>query len=569
MTNSREMNNGEKRCSSCMRLIPQDAGECPFCGFNEAYYQVEFYQLPIGHTLQNGRYQIGRVIGEGGFGITYIGWDSKFGQVVAVKEFYSKDIVSRYNTLSFDVKLYKQSEEERYQKELEKVKREARTIKQFAGCPGIVRVEDYFEENHTVYIVMEYVEGLTLKQFLGEREGGLDGETCLELFRPLMESLHQIHKRGLIHRDISLDNLMIQTDGALKLLDFGSARAPDQNTASVTVKYGYAPLEQYSMDGKSQGTWTDVYALCVCLWNCLTGRQLEDAKLRKQGDDIWEPVKSSVNISKKQKEAIDGGLELDYRKRTGTVNELYHGLYGVWLEEVKADIKKPEPDREDKERKEKERGKNKLFAAGGILAAAFICIGIGIFWFYGFHEEDAAVWEDTVGETIEETSEEAAETQAEIMTWTDSEGNTFTGNKVDGLIQGSGSCIYANGDKYEGEFADGMREGTGTMKYKNKNRYEGEWKHNVREGTGILYDEEGSIIYKGDYKNDKMEGKGIYYWKDGSYYSGEWKDGTMNGQGFLRYPNGGWYNGKWKDGKQDLNDTENNIRDAFKMFSMV
>ncbi|MCD8153729.1 MAG: protein kinase [Clostridiales bacterium] len=329
------METGEKRCIGCMRMIPSGQRQCPHCGFMEEYYQQEFYTLPAGQLLQNGRYELGRSVGEGGFGITYIGWDAKFARVVAIKEFYSKALVSRDNTVSRSVRLYRENDEaskEAYRKEISRVEREARLIRRFEDCPGLVRVEDFFSENNTVYIVMDYIEGMTLRAYCGQH-----GTVDIRRFAPLIKSLHKMHREGIIHRDLSMDNIMIQQDGSLKILDFGSARPVQiQNeTLSVTVKYGYAAPEQYNPTAENQGPWIDVYELCVCIWNNLTGEKLKDAKLREESLE-----RGGKNLPRGIRETLLKGLELDYRKRIQNMNELYHGLYGTWLEPVDEKKKK-------------------------------------------------------------------------------------------------------------------------------------------------------------------------------------------------------------------------------------
>lgn len=316
----------EIRCVNCMHILDEAGGKCPNCGFDQKFNQTEHYQLPIGSTLSGGRYYVGRVIGEGGFGITYIGWDEKFSAVVAIKEFYSRDIVSRYNTNSLNIEPYKSSEKDNYRKILEKVRREAITVNQFNGLPSIVSVRDFFEENNTVYIVMEYVEGVTLSNYLKDFPHGIAPRKCLEMFKPLISSLRKIHKTGIIHRDISLDNIIYQPDGTLKLLDFGSARkAGESETRSVTVRIGYAPAEQYIDNPKLHGPWSDVYSVCVCLYNCLTGTSLSDSNVRGSDGDIW--ANAGSNLPRELKNVLSMGLELDYKKRIQSSDKLYACLY--------------------------------------------------------------------------------------------------------------------------------------------------------------------------------------------------------------------------------------------------
>ncbi len=552
----------EKRCINCMKLMPDMERVCPHCGFIEEYVEDSYkssqsHYLPIRHSLDNGRYQVGRMIGEGGFGIVYIGWDDKFGQVVAIKEFYSRQFVES-REMSVRINPYKDTEE-KYRQEIERVKKEARAIKQFTECPGIVRVEDYFEENNTVYLVMAYVEGITLAQYMKKNEGGIDGARCLEKFRPIIESLFQIHKMGMLHRDISLDNIMVQKDNSLKLMDFGAARPMDAKTSSVTVKYGYGPREQYNVSSDNQGPWLDVYALCVCLWNCVTGKTMLDSGERAEGEDVWKESKVS-GLTREQKETIRKGLELDYKKRLRSMNELYHGLYGKWLEETKIEPgsdsglgEKPAVGNKLKKLIGKLTARPKKLA---VIAAAVIILGGGAVWgiWYWNNGTDA----DTASGTETQTdtgSDENAENQ-----WTDVEGNIYTCERSNGLANGIGTCEYINGGHYEGEFVEGRREGTGTYWFAgddnyNRQKYSGEWKDGERNGTGTLYWINGDR-YEGDWADDTMEGTGTYWYaKDDDSgrqkYEGEWEDGERNGMGTLYWTNGARYEGEF------LNDSRN------------
>lgn len=551
----------KKRCMSCMKLIDVDARVCPHCGFQEEYYQVEFYHLPIGHTLQDGRYQIGRVIGEGGFGLTYVGWDSKFCQVKAIKEFYSKEMVSRDNTVSYRVRLYKQSDEEKYRQDLKRVEREARTLKQFSDLPEIVKVEDFFEENNTIYLVMEYVEGRTLEQYRQQTGGRIEEVKCLSMFRQLLRSLHSIHKEGVLHRDISLTNIMVRPDESLVLIDFGSARPLDHETMGVTVKLGYAPLEQYMPDKTNQGPWLDVYMICVCLYNCLTGRPLADSKTRDQ-DDIWADVGTEVKISKRVKEVLRKGLELDHRKRCQSVSELYEGLYGERLEPKPAPDPAPSPKPSDSDKEKEgekdrkaswkqwmEKDKKKFLIACGTVV--MLIVGGGAWWAFKDSSEPVTPTEATTyGEETESETETAAKKEPEIEEWTDQEGDHYIGPRIDGLLEGEGTCRYANGEIYTGQWSKGKPNGEGTWEYVNGNRYEGEVKDGVKEGTGTFYWKDGDR-YEGQWAADNIDGEGIKYYADGGRYEGQWAEGYKKGEGIMYYASGNRYEGQWANGEQE------------------
>ena len=595
----------EKRCINCMKIIPPGTEKCPYCGFEEEYYQAEVYQLPIGSVLED-RYQIGRVIGEGGFGVTYIGWDNKFNQTVAVKEFYIKGIVSRFNTVSYSLTLNKKSDEEQYQKSLFKVEQEAKILKQFASCPGIVRVEDFFRANNTVYIVMEYVEGLSLREYCKQNRGRLDGGSCLEMFRSLIEALYEVHKRKIIHRDISPDNIMVQKDGTLKLLDFGSARSTDYSTTSVTVKYGYAPLEQYHADERNQGPWIDVYALCASIYYCLTGNQMQDSQLRRPEENIWTDA-GEFKLSRIERETLRKGLQLDYRERLQSMDELYFGLYGKHLDKSQTEPRRENQRKGVSEKKKISHGKEKISPknkmkkkpekSGGkwvkrIVPAVLVLILSGTALYLVLHRNDTegsaventgeteelTTWArmDETEETEDPSGTEAAEgtenpgvmeeskgndVETDSMSWTDEEGNVYTAEKQkNGKPDGQGTCSYANGDYFVGQWVNGEKS-DGTFQMADGTIYEGAWGENGYAESGTVYYTDGSVyqgkcVYtaSGELKPDMS---GLWYFSRNDSqrresFQGEdfhlWGHLGLENEiaGTLYYTDGTTETGKWK-----------------------
>lgn len=182
----------------------------------------DYHSLQKGTKL-NGRYIIEDVLGEGGFGITYAGRDELLGVKVAVKEYYPQGIVVRNNSVDDVVTVTYAKQKDVFNKGKTKFLEEARVIAKFNDQEGIVNVTDFFEANNTAYIVMEYLDGITLKEYIAEN-GVLSPEDILELMAPVLESLDEVHKQGLIHRDISPDNIMLLKNGKVKLMDFGAAR---------------------------------------------------------------------------------------------------------------------------------------------------------------------------------------------------------------------------------------------------------------------------------------------------------------------------------------------------------
>ena len=262
------------RCFGCMEEI--HGYPCPVCGFDPAQAAAPNYVLPYGAIL-NGRYIVGKMLGQGGFGITYIGFDLLLEQKVAIKEYYpmSTGMVSREGRSTVvwsDAVMQKSGVEKGFDSFL----KEARKMAKLRSIPSVVGVNSVFIQNETAYIVMDFIEGETLLKKL-QREGPMDYGTCVSLMTPIMQALSEVHKHGIIHRDISPDNIMVQNDGRLILLDLGAAKDLDiqgkdgnMQSSQMVAKQGFSPVEQYGRDGKI-GSWTDVYAMAATIYYCCTG----------------------------------------------------------------------------------------------------------------------------------------------------------------------------------------------------------------------------------------------------------------------------------------------------------
>lgn len=277
-------------CPGCLRDAEFENGVCAKCGFDMNGYTVMPHHLVPG-TLVKQRYKIGRVLGEGGFGITYIGIDTVLNLKVAIKEFYMSGYVNRNHDASPNVFATLGTHRDTFEKNREKFLNEARVLAQFYGEAGIVGVRNFCEENGTAYIIMDFLNGVDLKTYL-EQKGRLAPEDAVKLLMPVMTSLQHVHAEGIIHRDISPDNIMVMEDGSTKLLDFGAAREISQTdikSLSVILKPGYAPEEQYRSKGR-QGPWTDVYALAATLYKCIVGATPDDAMERMYRDRLPSPA---------------------------------------------------------------------------------------------------------------------------------------------------------------------------------------------------------------------------------------------------------------------------------------
>jgi len=309
-------------CEKCMRPLGAEK-VCPDCGTQPP---APAHHLKPG-TIFNGKYLIGRAIGQGGFGITYLGRDLVLDTMVAIKEYYPNTEVTRDHNISNTVVPTAGLVPEEYSKALDRFLVEARILAKFSNEPGVVGVRDFFRDNDTAYIVMEYLDGITLKEYV-RRKGPVPANVLLKLMEPVLQVLHKIHERGLIHRDISPDNLMLMKDGRLKLLDFGAARAfTDEKSLSIVLKQGYAPVEQY-WNGDRQGAWTDVYAVCATIYKCLTGTTPVAAVQRAVQDELKPPSALGISITPQQEKTLMYGLAVKDTDRCRSMQELLAGFAG-------------------------------------------------------------------------------------------------------------------------------------------------------------------------------------------------------------------------------------------------
>ena len=312
-------------CPNCMANTGYAYDVCPVCGGSMNVVN-EPHQLPV-NSILNGRYIIGRTLGAGGFGITYVGYDLKLNSKVAIKEYYMSGGVSR--TRSLTVIPTDKANEAPFNKGKERFLDEAKVLAQFIDEPNIVNVRDYFEENGTAYIVMEFLDGEDLTHY-AKKHGRLSFDEVLALLEPAMMALDKVHKKGLIHRDISPSNLMLLKDGRVKVLDFGTARTQSvlgEKSLSIMLKPGYAPEEQYRTHGQ-QGSWTDVYAMSATFYRLLTGKTPPTSTDRMFEDRIELPSALGVKITPQQEAALMRGLAVRSTDRIQTMEELAKCLTG-------------------------------------------------------------------------------------------------------------------------------------------------------------------------------------------------------------------------------------------------
>ena len=265
-----------RRCMKCMHPLTVGETVCPECGRAYGSANAESFALKPG-TILEGKYLVGEMLGQGGFGITYIGFDLLLEQKVAIKEYYpmSTGMVSRdgHSTVVWSSAMMGKTGT---QKGFDSFLKEARKMAKLGGIPGVVGVKSVFIQNETAYIVMDFIEGETLLKKL-QKNGPMDFDSCVKLMTPIMQALAEVHEHGIIHRDISPDNIMVRPDGKLILLDLGAAKDLDiqgndgsVQSSQMVAKHGFSPIEQYSKSGKV-GPWTDIYAMAATIYYCCTG----------------------------------------------------------------------------------------------------------------------------------------------------------------------------------------------------------------------------------------------------------------------------------------------------------
>lgn len=319
-------------CSRCLHLLERKQ-RCGNCGFLESDYVAKPHQLPP-ETLLKSRYLVAAALGEGGFGITYAGWDLTLDKPIAIKEYYPVGLAGRDTNKTFSVQLSAGNGHNWFFSGRERFLREARILAMLSGVRGIVPVRDFFEENETAYIVMDFIHGESLREFCNHAEGKRSAGELLALLRPVVDALILVHQSGILHRDISPDNIIIDRMGAAWLIDFGAAEEMRPNredkSHAIILRKGYTPLEQYDAHGQ-QGPWSDVYALAATIYDLLCGEAPEEAILRTGRDPLRAPRTRGVRISRRQQRALLHGLAMNISERPLSMELFRSELYQLPL----------------------------------------------------------------------------------------------------------------------------------------------------------------------------------------------------------------------------------------------
>ncbi|MDE5699628.1 MAG: protein kinase [Lachnospiraceae bacterium] len=283
-------------------------------------------------TILAGRYIIKEVLGQGGFGITYLAEDHKKRTNVAVKEFFPEGMVMRQNAAP-EVRTYTDERLENFRFGMQTFLEEAKVLAQFRGNLNIVNVQGYFEENGTAYFVMDYIEGIDFKTYLKEHGGSLGWEETWRIMEPVMNALYIAHQKGIIHRDVAPDNIFITRDNTVKLIDFGAARyslGERSQSLDVILKPGYTPKEQYVRRGR-QGPYTDVYSVAACFYAALSGYLPPESLERMEEDNLVPLSTRGVKLPQTAEDAILKGLEVRAEDRFQSMDEFRRAITGETL----------------------------------------------------------------------------------------------------------------------------------------------------------------------------------------------------------------------------------------------
>ena len=298
---------------------------CPHCGYVKDTPARETYHLSPGAILQ-GKYIVGKVLGYGGFGVTYVGYDAQLDRKIAIKEYLPTNFSTRIPGQT-KLSVYDGENGEQFRAGLKSFVEEAKRLSKLNSLPGTVDIYDSFQQNETGYIIMEYLDGKTIKETLAEN-GVFEYEAAKTIILKILATLKEIHKEGIVHRDISPDNIFLLEGEDVRLIDFGASRYATtlhSKSLSVILKPGYAPEEQYRSRG-GQGPWSDVYALSATFYKMITGVTPEESMERMMKDDLKEPSKLGVKLPQNDENAIMNALLVKASDRIQSADEFERQL---------------------------------------------------------------------------------------------------------------------------------------------------------------------------------------------------------------------------------------------------
>ena len=317
----------DKLCPGCMQHLKDSNTTCPHCGYPEKRLTVKD-SLPI-FSILAGKYLLGAPLGKGGFGITYIAMHLPDEKIVAIKEFFPANLAVR-DTDNETVVPADDTKAVYYRTGMKSFFEEGRILYLLSDIEHVVHVAEQIQANNTTYLVMEYVPGISLKKYMKQQQKLFSEQETLTLMQPILIAMQAMHQKGILHRDISPENLMLSPDNTLTLIDFGAARTfsrSDDDNLTVILKRGYAPEEQYHSNSR-QGPWTDLYAVCAVMYQMLTGILPQEASARAEEDHLT-PISriEGLSLSPSTCAALEKGLQMDPMERYPDIGALMKVLY--------------------------------------------------------------------------------------------------------------------------------------------------------------------------------------------------------------------------------------------------
>jgi serine/threonine protein kinase len=480
------------------------------------------------------RYIIGKVLGRGGFGITYLAYDTSADKKVAVKEYFPGMLAYRTPGSPLIIS-YTGEKKENYSLGAEKFYHEAKTLSRFNGSTNIINVSEFFYQNNTAYYVMEYIDGMDLRTYIEDHGGRLSYEDLKPIMHSILYALVIVHSLDVLHRDISPDNIYVTKRGEIKLLDFGSARQlvfEQSNSLSVMFKQGFTPLEQYRKHG-NHGPWTDIYSFGATLYYALTGVIPEESINRMEKDELLPPSALGADSPPEFEEILMKMLALKPENRY---------LSAVELKEAMRKLDDPESEENEgcHEKAPFWLNINKRYAALvgiGLLLIVLIVLAASISAFSRMtvkHKTYELETSNYIVETVYTGQWKNSSPNGEgEMIVTDDRlsgipvGTTFKGKFINGLLQGPGEERCQGVYSYFGEFKNGLYHGWGELEFASGEKYTGNFSLGYYSGEGRLAFPDGGY-YKGQFQNGAMHGKGVKYSSSGIILEdGYWINGVF------------------------------------------
>ncbi len=558
-------------CMGCMRS--KDAPVCPFCGWRDPSSPAAEPYLPP-RTLLNGRYLIGRVLGHGGFGITYLGWDTTLNIKIAVKEYFPTGLMARIPGQT-TVSAYSGERGETYQAGLARFLEEARELARFDDHANIVGVRDFFAANGTAYMVMQCLVGLTLKEHLAAQPGQkLPYAVALRIILPVLDALDSVHAAGLIHRDISPDNIYLTSQGQVKILDFGAARQTlrgQEKSLSIILKPGYAPFEQYQSRGE-QGAWTDVYAAAATLYRMLTGVTPPDSVDRLAAEQLQLPSALGALLTPEAEDVLLHALSIRAEERIKDVSTFKQELLaasGVTeAEALSVPAPKAAPNEVCFPIARPADSLSQTASAAFFSAAAEATGGAGQ---SGAADTIFAGQASTAAGTPAPAGKKKWFKAAALVLllamlfagayyWLSrgqgekvlADGSRYTGQYRWNVPNGQGVLQRPDGAVFSGNFQNGKLQGEGRFEDPaNQIRYQGAFKDGLFEGRGKYTDDKSGLVYEGEFKAGLRAGQGTQTVKGQTRYEGEFRNDAFYGRGSLTLPDGTIMRGFFREGLRE------------------